>query len=156
MSSNHKTSQPDEIDCKILEILMNNPSLTDQEIGKEVGLSRESVSRRRYREGFQALLKGSFNNNLIALDFLYKKSISALDSLLGNPDPKVQLGAISLIQKFLPDKQAQAITFNRRTLLEFSKHPDFYDELTKIPGLGHLFFMSLQSKLEHESSIDSE
>jgi len=156
MSSSHKTSLPDEIDCKILEILMNNPSQTDQEIGSKVGLSRESVSRRRHREGFQVILKETFNNNLTALDVLYKKSISILDSLLDNADPKVQLGAISLIQKFLPDKQAQAITFNRKTLLEFSKHPDFYDELTKIPGLGHLFFMSLQSKLEHESSIDSE
>jgi hypothetical protein len=145
----HKTSQPDEIDIKILELSLANPHTTDEEIGKVVGLTRESVLRRKQRAGYQSLLTPTLNITQSCLERIFKKAINELETLLDDPDSRIRLTAISLALKFMPE-QAKFVV-SQESLEVLTKQSDFYDELLKIPGVGNAIMVRI---IEQTNSTD--
>ncbi|MCK6598843.1 MAG: AsnC family protein [Bdellovibrionaceae bacterium] len=149
MDESHKTSQFDEKDQKILDISVNNPHITDSEIAQKVGLTRESVVRRRKREGYQFLLKDSAKSTKLKLEEIATKAVAELDVLVCDPDPKVRIAAIALALKYLPESSRSS--FNKESLKDLIKHPEFMDEVVKTPGVGHAIFMKIISHTSKSS-----
>ena len=97
----HKRS-PDVVDLSILKVGLENPSFTDEEIAKEIGMSREAVNRRKKGMGYQAALHESAKTTEGSIQSLISKSVSELHNLVGDPDPRIRLSAIALVLRFMP------------------------------------------------------
>lgn len=141
----HKTSQADLIDKKILDLTSQNPKITDEEIGNELGLSREAVNRRKKRKGFQLLLQENLEVSKNNINNLVRKSLSELEYLLSDPDPRIRLTAVSLALKFMPEKSGLVVS--KELLGELIKQENFFEELFNIPGAGHACVMIIFNKL---------
>ncbi len=109
-AKNHKTSHySDEIDQQILNLKCEHPAITDNEIGKAVGLSREAVTRRRNRRPYQEALVASHKVTLASLEKLFSKAIGELGNLIQDPDPRIRLMASSAILKQMPQLPIKAM-----------------------------------------------
>lgn len=102
MGNDHKTSQLDEIDLKIFELSLKEPGITDQEIGDQVGLCRESVLRRKKGKSYQTALCSANESVIVRLRRVSKKAASELEKLLDDPDPRIRLAAVAITLKFMP------------------------------------------------------
>ena len=116
----HKTAQPDAIDWKIAELSVTNPSITDAQIGKEVGLSRGAVTRRRQRPAFQSIFDRSVKHAQANLMLLMEKAVSELGSCLNNPDPKIRLAAAVQILKQMPEMPQRTEQVRQKILVDLS------------------------------------
>ena len=91
------------MDQKILSLSLQTPSITDAEIGEQVGLSRSAVTKRKLREGYQNALDSNFRITQGSLQQLLSKAIHEIGALVDHPDPRIRLSASSVILKFMPE-----------------------------------------------------
>jgi len=97
---------------KIAEALIERPNTSDAELGDLLGVCRQTANRyRNSPEAKQAVC------NLLMLSEkrvrrLLSKSLSRLETLMDDPDPKIQIAAIATITKIsipMMTKTAEAI-----------------------------------------------
>lgn len=102
-----KRRQLDLHDHKILELSAQHPPLSDQEIGRIVGLSRSAIVRRKRRPEFQDAVKGSLRLAQDQLLGLMQRAVTEAGALLQDPDPRIRLAAASTILKFMPEPKIE-------------------------------------------------
>lgn len=83
----------DDVDKKILGIVLAAPGTTDAEIGLVVNLTRESVNRRRHRPKFQQVIAEAQLDALSILSRNQSKAARELGNLLTNPDAGIRFRA---------------------------------------------------------------
>jgi hypothetical protein len=102
--SEQNTTEPDSpnvdaLNARIAAILIESPSATDQEIATTVGLSRQSVNRRRNSPVVQELVRSALAIPEREVRRLTAKALLRLEKLLDDDDPKIRLAAtLSLVK----------------------------------------------------------
>ena len=114
---------------QILDLLVQNPGLTDAELGQKLGLSRSHVNRRRKDPAFRSLFKGKieedFWDSYDMLKAAHIKAIRRICNAVESSDDKVALKAASLIyelfQKAPERKKASSRESRLNALIEVGK-----------------------------------
>ncbi len=120
--------QPDEIDQKLVWVLIQNPGATDQEVANTLSLSRRTVSRRRNSNIVQNLLAERLSLPMNEMRRLAVKSLSRLEDLIADNDPRIALAAAATIAKLV------AWTLAKQDQLE----ADARDEIVYVSQWGSL------------------
>jgi len=90
---------PDEIDQKIVHILIQTPAITDQELANLIQISLRTISRRRNSESVKNLLKDRLSIPAHEIRRLVVKSLERLDQSLDSPDPRIRFSAAATVAK---------------------------------------------------------
>jgi DNA-binding Lrp family transcriptional regulator len=90
----------DEVDRSIAFYAIENPSITDEEIAQKLKLSRQTVNRRRRGAAVSAIVEKTLALPKRELRRVVVKSMSRLEALLDDPDPRIVLMASSQLLKF--------------------------------------------------------
>lgn len=89
----------------IASLLIENPSITDQEISEKIGLCRQSVNTHRNSKEVCKLLKESLSIPVDEVRRISAKALVRLEQMLDHEDPKIRLTAtlslLKLIEKFM-------------------------------------------------------
>lgn len=93
----------DEVDTRIAMLLIEAPTTTDQMIADMLGLTRQTVNRRRNSSGVQKRVKETLSIPERETRRLVAKAMRRLEALLDNPDPKIQLSVTLALLKLSPD-----------------------------------------------------
>ncbi len=108
METEQNATEPDKIpndivDLKITSLLIENPSLTDQEIADQIGVSRQTINRRKNSPEVKGLIHSALSIPQQEVRRLTAKALRRLEELLDHEDAKVRLAAtLSLVK--LTDK----------------------------------------------------
>lgn len=94
------TCTPDAIDAQLAHLLIESPSLTDQELADKLGISRQTANRRKNAQAVQKIIRSTLSMPEKEMRRLTKKALSRLEALLDNEDPKVKLSAILALMKY--------------------------------------------------------
>jgi hypothetical protein len=87
----------DELDHKIFQLKITKPSITDSEIGKIVGLSRQNVNLRRNRVQFKERIEHFFKAPIDKVRAMVEDAIRVLGRSLLSEDEGIRLKAAKLI-----------------------------------------------------------
>lgn len=104
-------------------------------------MSRESVTRRKNRAGYQSLLEINAEKIHNKLSDVVNRSVNELEALLSDPDPKIRLGAAALALKFLPTNDPSRT--QNLSIEALVNQPNFVEDLSKLPGVGHRLIMEM-------------
>jgi Winged helix-turn-helix DNA-binding len=89
----------DAIDHKIVQLLIENPCATDEEIAGTMGVTRMTVNRRRNSGGVSRQLESTLALPAETIRRLMSKSLVRLELLLDEPDPRIRAYAASQLLK---------------------------------------------------------
>jgi hypothetical protein len=89
--SKSDSSEPDFLDTVIVSKLIERPAATDQEIADELGVSRQTISRRKNGPGVKKMLRATLLVPESLVRRMIIKSLDRLEYLLDDPDPKIRL-----------------------------------------------------------------
>ena len=81
------------LDYKIALLLIENPSITDQEIGKVVGVCRQTANKHKNAPGVQKIIRETLSIPEKEIRRLTAKAMSRLETMLDDTDPKIRLSA---------------------------------------------------------------
>lgn len=96
-----KRDTSDEIDRKLVALVVTDPTITDEELGRRVGLSRSAVNRRRSSQRLQTLFKEAIPVFDESLSLILRKAMQTANDLLSDPDPRIRATAsLSLLRLF--------------------------------------------------------
>ena len=104
--SSQNLSKIDPIDRQIISNLIQEPGLTDKEVGQKVGLSRQAIVKRKAKERFQKLYLQRLNEIDDHTRSLVFKSLGTLNQLMDDPDPRIRLAAAIPVIKLMGDQLA--------------------------------------------------
>lgn len=116
----HKTPHPDAVDIKIMELSLSNPTITEQEIADQLGLSRSAVTRRKGSDNYRSIFLSSFQNAQQNLMVLMDRAVAELRKSLDDPDPRIRLAAASNIMKHMPEMTKPHQTEARAVVIDLS------------------------------------
>lgn len=89
----------DACDLKIARTLIETPAITDDELGKLLGLSRQTINRRRNSDSVKRLLREALSISEKEIRRLSSKALSRLEALLDHEDPRIILSACAALLK---------------------------------------------------------
>ena len=98
--SHKKKPGTDVLDRAIALNLIQRPGLTDEEIARELGVSRETVNRRKNMQSVTAIINHSLALPTKEIRRLMAKAFTKLEHHLDDPDPRVSLVAATQLLKF--------------------------------------------------------
>lgn len=98
-----RDKSPDETDRLIASILVEMPSITDEDLSRRLGLSRQTTNRRRRSKTVQDLIAEAISLPSKELRRLIAKGMRRIEALLENSDPRVQLGAANCLIRLTSD-----------------------------------------------------
>lgn len=131
-----KEDSCNEVDVAIVSILTSNPAISDRELGEQLGLSRQTVNRRRNSQVVKELLKSRIEDSFTQDDIkrLIAKSMRAVEQCLDSHDERIRLAAAIPMVRLMSDSLKNAAmyeqkdcniiyetTFGGKTLDELSK-----------------------------------
>jgi hypothetical protein len=104
MQAEQNTTKPDNIplnviDAKLALLLIESPASTDQELAEKLGISRQTVNRRRKSKGVQKLFRSILAMPEREVRRILSKALARLESMLDNEDPRIQLAAAIALLK---------------------------------------------------------
>jgi len=89
----------DELDHKIVHFLIERPSISDRELGDELGIGRQTANRRRRSQRVQKRLIEILSLTEKRMRRVSVKAMRRIEDLLDDPNPKIRLDAAkSLIE----------------------------------------------------------
>lgn len=83
----------DALDQRIMQLELNYPTITDEEIGDEIGLGREAVNRRRNAQKYQAKINSFLAEPLETIKAALSKAARVVVKALDSQDEKVRVTA---------------------------------------------------------------
>jgi transcriptional regulator with XRE-family HTH domain len=92
-------TEEDELDLRIAHELISGPRKTDQEIAKNLGVSRRTISRRRNSDAVKELFKTALELPETELRRLLIKGLKKIEEHMDDANPKISLMAASQIAK---------------------------------------------------------
>ncbi len=84
-------------DLQILELVLENPAATDAELGKQLGMSRVQINRRRNAPSFQSLLEQAIRQSLEILKIAKVKAARRICGAVDSRDDRIALKAAAMI-----------------------------------------------------------
>jgi hypothetical protein len=87
------------VDAKIASLLIESPSMTDQEIASQVGISRQAVNRRKNAPAVQDLVRSVLAIPEREIRRLTAKALLRLEEMLDHEDPRIKLAATMALVK---------------------------------------------------------
>jgi DNA-binding Lrp family transcriptional regulator len=103
--SKSNNSSIDAIDAKLALLLIETPSLTDQELAEKLGISRPTVNRRKNGPAVQKIIRATLTIPEKEMRRLATKALARLEAQLDNEDPKIQhaaaLALVKLSERFI-------------------------------------------------------
>jgi predicted transcriptional regulator len=91
--TNSDSPQLDEVDAKIAALMVETPAATDQEIADKLGMTRQTVNRRRNAKPVRERVSSALSLPEKEVRRLTAKALVRLESFLDHEDPKIQLAA---------------------------------------------------------------
>ncbi len=85
--------EPDHIDRAIAILLIENPNITDEEIGIRIDLCRQTVNRRRLGDGVKTVVGEMTSIPKSEIKRVVSKAFKKLESLIDDVDPRIALQA---------------------------------------------------------------
>ena len=92
-----KTDKFDEVDLHIVQRILKTPTVTDQEIATDLGISRQTVNRRRTSSGVKSMIRKQLSLSELEVRRLALKAFQSLERLMDSEDPRIQLAASTAI-----------------------------------------------------------
>jgi hypothetical protein len=89
----------DALSARIGAMVLESPAITDQEIADHLKVSRQTVNRKRNSRAVRETITSAYRIPDLMIRAMVLKSISRLDALLDDPDPKIRLSTASLFMK---------------------------------------------------------
>jgi DNA-binding Lrp family transcriptional regulator len=87
------------IDAKLALYLIEKPASTDQELADKLGISRQTVNRRKNGLAVQKIIRATLALPEKEMRRLAAKALARLETQLDSEDPKMQLTAALAIVK---------------------------------------------------------
>jgi transcriptional regulator with XRE-family HTH domain len=95
------------MDAKLALLLIEKPSSTDQELAMKLGISRQTVNRRKRSQTVQKIVRDTLAIPEREVRRLAAKALTRLETLLDHEDPRVKLAAtlalVKLSERFMGD-----------------------------------------------------
>lgn len=92
----------DPMDLQIATLLIENPSITDHDIAEKVGISRQTVNRRRNSPSVREFVFSVLSIPQREVRRVTAKALMRLEQLLDDPDPEIRLKATIALAKLTP------------------------------------------------------
>jgi len=86
-------SEPDAIDLRLATLLIESPAATDQDLADKVGVSRQTINRRKNGPAVEQLIRNSLALPEREMRRVTAKALSRIEELLDHEDPKIKLAA---------------------------------------------------------------
>lgn len=86
----------DEVDAFIVGRILHSPAVTDLELANSLGVSRQTVNRRRNSSEVRRSIKDQLSLSEHEVRRLTLKSFKRLESLIDHEDPRIQVAASSI------------------------------------------------------------
>lgn len=113
----------DPTDFAIVRELLSDPTQTDDGIAKKIGLSRQTVNKRRNSKSVQEEIKAKMEISSKRVEAVASKAWARLEELLEHPDPRIKLSAASAIIKATSDRfQKQETPEDVHVVLNITKY----------------------------------
>ena len=93
------TLDSDHINQQIVKLLLTQPSITDAEIGKNLGVSRQTINKRRNSEAVRARLGDILSISEKRIRRLVALSLDQMETFLTDPDPRLRMASALAILK---------------------------------------------------------
>lgn len=108
MQHEQNATEPDNsrmkaIDAKIALLLVEKPAATDQELAEKIGVSRQTINRRKNGEAVQKFIRGTLEIPQEEIRRLAAKSLVRLEEMMDHEDPRIKLAASLALLKLTPD-----------------------------------------------------
>lgn len=94
-----KSDTFDELDRAVARLVIENPSISDLQIAKQFGVTRQTVNRRRNSDAVKKLVAHALSLPTEEIKRLVAKSLCVLERHIGSKDPRISLTAIGQIMK---------------------------------------------------------
>ena len=102
----------DALDLKIVQSLVENPTLTDEALASTLGVARMTINRRRNQNGVKSLLADTLSIPSDELRRLMVKSLKRIEELLDDSDPRIRAFAATQLLKIGVQLKAAGLTDN--------------------------------------------
>ena len=93
----------DSLVMRIASLLIETPSITDQEIADQVGLGRQAVNRRRNSEPVKQLIQSILSIPKREIRRITAKALHRLEQLLDDPNPEIRLNSTIALTRLAPN-----------------------------------------------------
>lgn len=87
------TDHVEAAELKIAAMLLESPAITDQEIADKLGLSRQTINRKKNSAVVQSIIKKALSIPEREVRRLTVKALQRLEALLDDDDPRIRLSA---------------------------------------------------------------
>ena len=95
--------KPSGIDFAIVRELISDPSATDMDIAQKVGVSRQTINRRRNSTGVKSVLAEGWKVSGEDVRRLVGKALNRLELALDSPDERIAIVAATQLIKLAPE-----------------------------------------------------
>ena len=99
----------DSIDVRIASMLIENPAVTDQDIATKLGVSRQTINRRRNSAPVREFVFSVLSIPQREVRRVTAKALIRLEQFLDDPDPEIRLKATIALVKLTPRLMTDAI-----------------------------------------------
>lgn len=100
-TKSYKRSALDSVDQAIAKAVIENPTVTDEKIADSLGISRQTVNRRRNHPKVLFDVQRSLQVSEVDVKRLRKLAITRLENLVCSSDERIALGAVAILAKTL-------------------------------------------------------